>query len=55
MKQKCQYRGCKKVAEIGYYCWCHNPYSGMNIQEEQEKFDRHYKKGVANGNRSKRD
>jgi hypothetical protein len=44
MVDKCQYSGCKKKANIGYYCWEHNPYSGMNDLKEEKKRRKYYEK-----------
>ena len=43
IKTRCQYGDCKHGAEIGYYCWKHNPYDKMYDPKEQKKLDNHYK------------
>ena len=46
MKNKCQYNKCKSKIQIGYYCWKHNPYSGMFDIKEDKKLKQHFKNKV---------
>ncbi len=41
-KKDCQYTGCNKEANIGFYCWEHNPYVGMYDPKEEKKLREHY-------------
>ncbi len=40
--RSCQYKGCMNIAQIGFYCWEHNPYTGMWCPIEEEKRRKHY-------------
>ena len=42
--RECQYKGCSKKADIGCYCWEHNPYAGMYDENEDKRLKEHYLK-----------